>query len=166
MNAAYPQQGHPGAIPSSGFATTHTLRDALGRRAAAGQRVPLEVAVGQLVPLCLELAEVHDQGYGFYLHPSSITETADGRLTLARELAMLLPSDARDRACLPPETQPGQLNDARGNVYAVGAILYEMVTGECVGRGMRRPSDVVPGRHRSSSPIGCPCSRSTTRSGG
>jgi hypothetical protein len=95
--------------------------------------------------LCLELAEVHDQGYGFYLHPSSILETGDGRLALARESASLLPSDARDRACLPPETQPGQLNDARGNVYAVGAILYEMVTGESVGRGMRRPSDIVPG---------------------
>ena len=144
MNAAYPQQGHPGTVPSSGFGT-RTLRDALTRRTAAGQRVPLDVAVGQLVPLCLELAEVHDQGYGFYLHPSSITETADGRLTLARELATLLPSDARDRACLPPETQPGQLNDSRGNVYAMGAMLYEMVTGESVGRGMRRPSEIVPG---------------------
>jgi hypothetical protein len=117
----------------------------LGRRAAVGQRLALETAVGQLVPLCLELAEVHDQGYGFYLHPSSIAETSDGRLALAREMATLLPSDARDRACLPPETQPGQLNDARGNVYAIGAILYEMVTGESVGRNMRRPSDIVPG---------------------
>jgi hypothetical protein len=144
MNAAYPQQGHPGAIPSSGFGT-HTLRDALSRRAAVGQRLALETAVGQLVPLCLELAEVHDQGYGFYLHPSSVMETSDGRLTLAREMATLLPSDARDRACLPPETQPGQLNDARGNVYAIGAILYELVTGESVGRNMRRPSEIVPG---------------------
>lgn len=144
MNAAYPQPGHPGAIPSSGLGT-HTLREAQSRRAGAGQRLPLETAVSQLVPLCLELAEVHDQGYGFYLHPSSIIETSDGRLALARESATLLPSDARDRACLPPETQPGQLNDARGNVYAVGAILYEMVTGESVGRGMRRPSEVVPG---------------------
>lgn len=144
MNAAYPQQGHPGAIPSSGF-PTHSLREALSRRAAIGQRLALETAVSQLVPLCLELAEVHDQGYGFYLHPSSITETSDGRLTLARESATLLPSDARDRACLPPETQPGQLNDARGNVYAVGAILYEMVTGESVGRNMRRPTELVPG---------------------
>lgn len=144
MNAAYPQHGHPGAIPSSGIGA-HTLREALSRRAALGQRLPIETAVGQLVPLCLELAEVHDQGYGFYLHPSSVMETGDGRLTLARELATMLPSDARDRACLPPETQPGQLNDARGNVYAVGAILYEMVTGESVGRNMRRPSEVVPG---------------------
>jgi hypothetical protein len=144
MSAAYPQQAHPGAIPSSGL-STHTLRELLTRRAAVGQRLALETAVAQLVPLCLELAEVHDQGYGFYLHPSSVTETSDGRLALAREMATLLPSDPRDRACLPPETQPGQLNDARGNVYAVGAILYEMVTGESVGRNMRRPSDIVPG---------------------
>lgn len=144
MNAAYPQQGYPGAIPSSGLGT-HTLRDALSRRAAVGQRLALETAVGQLVPLCLELAEVHDQGYGFYLHPSSVVETSDGRLTLGREMATLLPSDSRDRACLPPETQPGQLNDARGNVYAIGAMLYEMVTGESVGRNMRRPSEIVPG---------------------
>jgi eukaryotic-like serine/threonine-protein kinase len=144
MNAVSPQQGHPGAIPSSGY-TTPTLREALSRHAATGQRMSLETAVSQLVPLCLELAEVHDQGYGFYLHPSSVTQTADGRLTLARELATLLPSDPRDRSCLPPETQPGQLNDARGNVYAMGAMLYEMVTGETVGRGMRRPSDIVPG---------------------
>jgi hypothetical protein len=117
----------------------------LSRRAAVGQRLALDNAVGQLVPLCLELAEVHEQGYGFYLHPSSVMETSDGRLILAREMATLLPSEARDRACLPPETQPGQLNDARGNVYAVGAILYEMVTGESVGRDMRRPSEIVPG---------------------
>src|SRR5688572_13627352 len=144
MSAAYPQQAHPGAIPSSG-PSTHTLRELLSRRAAVGQRLALETAVAQLVPLCLELAEVHDQGYGFYLHPSSVMETSDGRLTLAREMATLLPSDARDRACLPPETQPGQLNDARGNVYAIGAILYELVTGESVGRNMRRPSEIVPG---------------------
>lgn len=144
MDAASPQQGHPGAIPTSALGT-HTLRDTLTRRAAIGQRLPLETAVGQLVPLCLELADVHDQGYGFYLHPSSIAETSDGRLVLAREMAAHPPSDSRDRACLPPETQPGQLNDARGNVYAVGAILYEMVTGESVGRSMRRPSEIVPG---------------------
>jgi hypothetical protein len=144
MNAAYPQQGHPGALPSSGFGS-RSLRDALTRRTATGQRLALETAVSQLVPLCLELAEVHDQGYGFYLHPSSVMETGDGRLILAREMATLLPSDVRDRACLPPETQPGQLNDARGNVYAVGAILYEMVTGESVGRNMRRPSEIIPG---------------------
>lgn len=141
MNAAYLQHGHQGAVFSSDAVS---LRDELNRRAAAGQCFGLEEAVAQIVPLCLELAEVHAQGYGFYLHPSSVTRGGDGALVLARELASELPVDARDRACLPPETQPGHLNDARGNVYAVGAILYELVTGQSVGRGMRRPTEIVP----------------------
>jgi hypothetical protein len=139
INAAY---GHPGAAFQTG---PISLRDALNRRVASGQRLSLDAAVAQIVPLCLELADIHAQGYGFYLHPSSVTEGPDGSLMLARERASDLPSDPRDRACLPPETQPGLLNDARSNVYAMGAILYEMVTGHSVGRGMRRPSEVVPG---------------------
>ena len=145
MNAAHPQHAHPGALFQTG---PSSLRDAINRRAANGQRLGLDAAVAQLVPLCLELAEIHAQGYGFYFHPSSVAEGADGSLMLAREFASELPSDPRDRACLPPETQPGMLNDARSNVYAVGAILYEMVTGHSVGRGMRRPSEIVPGLPR------------------
>jgi hypothetical protein len=146
MNAAYLQHGQPGAVPHF---DAGTLREGLTRRAANGQRLGLEAVVAQLVPLCLELAEIHAEGYGFYLHPASIAETADGRWLLAREAATLLPSHPRDRACLPPETQPGQLNDARGNVYAVGAILYELLTGESVGHGMRRPTEIDPSLPRA-----------------
>jgi eukaryotic-like serine/threonine-protein kinase len=141
MNAAYPQHGQPAEFSNTGF---RTLREALSLRAASGERLELETAVAQLVPLCIELAEIHAQGYGFYLHPSSISETADGRLVLAREMATQLPSDTRDRACLAPETQPDQLNDARANVYAIGAVFYELLTGSSVGAGMRRPAELVP----------------------
>jgi len=72
MNAAYLQHGHPGAVQDT---DPGTLREALGRRAARGQRLDLETAVAQLVPLCVELADIHAEGYGFYLHPSSIAET-------------------------------------------------------------------------------------------
>ncbi|MEO8178672.1 MAG: hypothetical protein ABI895_07555 [Deltaproteobacteria bacterium] len=141
MNVAHPYYGQPGAVPLAG---TGSLREAMQRRAALGQRLGLEAAVAQIVPLCLELAEIHTQGYGFFLHPSSITETPDGRLVLARERATLYPTDPSDFACLPPETQPGQLNDARGNVYAIGAIFYELLTGASVGPGMRRPAELLP----------------------
>jgi hypothetical protein len=141
MNAAHPYLGQPGAMPLGG---PGTLREAMHRRAALGQRLGLEAAVAQIVPLCLELDEIHRQGYGFFLHPSSITETPDGRLVLARERATLYPADPRDRACLAPETQPGQLNDARANVYGMGAIFYELLTGASVGPGMRRPAELVP----------------------
>lgn len=141
MNAALPYHGQSGAVP---LAASGTLREAMQRRAALGQRLGLEAAVAQIIPLCLETADIHAGGYGYYLHPSSVSETPDGRLVLARERATLYPTDPRDCACLPPETQPGQLNDARGNVYAIGAIFYELLTGASVGPGMRRPADLVP----------------------
>lgn len=125
--------------------TPGTLRASLEARAARGQRLPLDRAVALIVPLCVEVAEIHAEGYGLYLHPSNVLENPDGTLSFDRELATHLPLHPRDRACLPPETQSDQLNDARGNVYAIGAILYELVTGESAGQGMRRPSDVVPG---------------------
>lgn len=141
MNAALPYRGQTGAVP---LAASGTLREAMQRRAAHGQRLGLEAAVAQIVPLCLEIADIHAGGYGYYLHASSVTETPDGRLVLARERATFYPTDPRDCACLPPETQPGQLNDARGNVYAIAAIFYELLTGGSVGPGMRRPADLVP----------------------
>jgi hypothetical protein len=122
-----------------------TLRARLEYRAARGQRLPLDLVVAQVVPLCVEIAEIHAEGYGLYLHPSNVLETPEGGLTFDRELATHLPLHPRDRACLPPETRTDQLNDARANVYAIGALLYELATGESVGQGMRRPSDIVPG---------------------
>ena len=74
MNAAHPYHGQPGAVPLGGAGT---LRDAMHRRASLGHRLGLDAAVAQIVPLCLELAEIHAQGYGFFLHPSSISETTD-----------------------------------------------------------------------------------------
>lgn len=105
---------------------------------------PVDAAVALIVPLCLEVAELHAQGYGLLVHPSNVVRAADGTFSLASELAALTPTLPKDAACLPPETPPGELNDARGNVYAIGAMLYEMTTGLSVGPGMRRPRDVNP----------------------
>ncbi len=140
MNAA-DHSSHGAAAPS---VASPTLRETLDRRARQGQILPLEAAVAQLIPLCIEVAELNAQGYGCYLHPSNIVQVADGTLALLRERATQLASLPKDRACLPPETSPAQLNDARACVYSVGAILYEMVTGQSVGPGMARPTEVVP----------------------
>src|SRR5690606_7273311 len=43
----------------------------------------------------------------------------------------------------------GRPGNARSSVFAVGAILYELVTGLSVGPGMRRPSEVIPGLPQS-----------------
>ncbi|MEO6775800.1 MAG: protein kinase [Kofleriaceae bacterium] len=44
-----------------------------------------------------------------------------------------------------PEVQAGAPLDGSGDVYAVGALLYEALVGSPLERGGPRPSDVVPG---------------------
>ena len=57
----------------------------------------------------------------------------------------LVPTDPFDKHCLAPELhrtlEPG---DACSSVYSIGAILYEMVTGQHVGPAMKRPRDIDP----------------------
>ncbi len=121
-----------------------TLRALLDARRAEGRRFPLDEAVGTIVPLCLDLQERHARGERLYVHPSCVAPGPDGLAKLSLRAA-ILPSDPRDRACLAPEMQttlaPG---DAKGSVFAIGAILYEMLTGHSVGPGMPRPREIDP----------------------
>ncbi len=126
------------------------LRQLLDQNRAIGARVPLGKAIELLVPLCVEVADIHRQGYGVHVHPSNLVFNARGTLSLSTERAADPPATPADSACLPPESTPGELGSASATVYSIGAILYEMLTGLSAGRGMRRPSEVVPGL-----PAGC-----------
>jgi hypothetical protein len=74
-----------------------------------------------------------------------LVEDEYGYYHLDQGRAKFPPSEARDIACLAPELQGSQPGNARASVYAIGAILYELVTGGTVGRGMKRPSELVGG---------------------
>ncbi len=104
----------------------------------------LKQAVGIIVPICVEVAERHAAGETLFLHPSTVVADELGHYHVSPELAHKPPTLPRDRVCLAPEERGGQPGNARASVYAVGAILYELVTGECVGPGMRRPTEVAP----------------------
>jgi hypothetical protein len=120
-----------------------SLRDELERRYAAGGYFTLAEAVTAMVPLVTSLAEHHDEGVLVHIHPSAIRFRAGGcslDLAAAGEPATL----DRDQVCLAPEQGEGEVADPRAAVFAIGVILYEMVTGESVGAGMRRPSEIAP----------------------
>lgn len=131
----------PGATLAQSIPPQMTLRSLLDARRAEGQRMSLEEAIAIMVPVCLDLGERHARGEKLYVHPSAIAPSADGLARVQTSFAVA-PTDHRDRHCLAPELQrtvePG---DACASVFSLGAMLYEMVTGQHIGPAMRRPRD-------------------------
>ncbi len=120
-----------------------SLRARLEELRSRGSQLNLKQAVGIIVPLCVQLADLHRAGHKLFLHPSMLVEDQYGFFQVSPQHAQQAPLLPRDKACLPPEAKTGA-GGARASVFGVGAILYELVTGAAVGPGMRRPSEVVP----------------------
>lgn len=131
-------------LPVGAAIAPKSLRATMESRRAMGERFSLSEALSLLVPLCQELGQRHAAGARLYLHPSSITFDERGATKLNDAVLMALPTLPRDRACLAPEERAGEPGSARASVFSLGAILYEMITGESVGPGMRRPTEIAP----------------------
>lgn len=131
-------------LPLGAAIAPDSLRAAMETRRAAGERFSLADAVAVIVPLASDLAKQHASGGKYFVNPSTITLAAGQAGELEKGRAAAQPTLPRDRACLAPEARDGKAGDARASVFAVGAILYEMVTGLSVGPGMRRPTEVEP----------------------
>lgn len=132
----------PTPLPLGAGIAPDSLRAVMETKRAAGERFSLAQAVAVVVPLAVDLAAHHANGAKFFANPSTISMTGTPRLEKSR--AGDQPMLPRDRACLAPEIRDGLPGDARASVFALGAMLYEMVTGLTVGLGMRRPTDVDP----------------------
>ena len=135
------------AAPAAGAysaPSSKTFRSILDARRGENRRLTLDDAIAVLVPVCVDLKARHDRGENLYVHPSAIASGPEGMMRVHPALAVP-PTHARDRAALAPELVKGNApGDARASVFAVGAMLYEAVTGSAVGPGMRRPRDVDP----------------------
>jgi hypothetical protein len=70
-----------------------------------------------------------------------VTDLALGPGTLAAMKAGLIPM----QSCVAPEVQASGQPTSVGDVYAVGALMYEALTGTPLERGGARPSEVVQG---------------------
>ncbi len=121
-----------------------TLRDLIDARREAGRRITLESAVSLLVPVCLELGDRHARGEKLWVYASCIAFDGEGggRVTVTSAEP---PVDMRDRSAIAPELiKTGTAGDARASVFAIGATLYEALTGCPVAPGMPRPRDLDP----------------------
>lgn len=141
----HPARSVPTPLPVGSAIDPASLRAALESRRARGEHFALSEAVALLVPLCLELSRRHAAGEAFAVHPSALVLEGD-KLRLPggegpRPPAVL----PRDRACLAPEERQGGRGDERSSVFSVGAMLYELATGEPVGPGMRRAAEIEAG---------------------
>ncbi|MEZ4298653.1 MAG: hypothetical protein R3B70_27120 [Polyangiaceae bacterium] len=120
-----------------------TLRAEMEARRSSGQYFDIGEIVAIGVPLCVKLAELHAQGKQLFVYPSVIRY--DGpEVEMDEAGAAAPPSLPRDKACLAPEERKGTPGDSGASVFAVGAILYELLTNASVGPGMRRPAELVP----------------------
>ena len=130
-------------LPVGATITPGTLRARLEELRARREVFTLPEAVGCVVPICVAAAERHAAGETFFVHPSAL-KSSNGQWVIVPELAVqpaLLP---RDKSCMAPEERSGQPGTARSTVFSIGAILYEMLTAQTVGPGMRRPTEIDP----------------------
>jgi eukaryotic-like serine/threonine-protein kinase len=132
------------AVPTGNMPQAGTLRAEMEDLRAQGLCMSVSQAVSIIVPLAVEAAARHRVGELFYVHPSSVVADAYGQYVISPGLASPPPTLGRDRACMAPEARQGQQGTARATVFALGAMLYELVTGLSVGPGMRRPRELNP----------------------
>lgn len=116
-----------------------TLRALLTARG----KLRLDDAVAILVPLCIDVKARHERGESVYVSASAVMIAPDGSSSIID--GNNPPEDPRDRASIAPEIHAGAATGTRASVFAIGALLYETVTGKHVGPGMARPRDIDPG---------------------
>ena len=129
-----------GASRSSSASTSAAATSPACSSDCEGRRLEIERAIAIAIDVCRALEHAHARGIIHRdLKPANVWLGDDGTARLGD--FGLATTDRRSRAAvegmlvgtvayLPPEQALGRSSDARSDLYSLGAMLYELVTGE------------------------------------
>src|SRR6185369_1873366 len=145
----------PVAYLACEFVDGQTLREMLEKKRASGRAFSLKGAYNVIAHLCNALVYAHGTTVHGALTPDSVMVNSAGRVKvtdfgLARTLKPLdnfrAQVAAGTMAALAPEMMSApESADARADLYSVGVILFELLTGRTPADSFERPSVAAPG---------------------
>lgn len=122
------------------FITGRTLKDRLRQANERGEQIPLTETARVFTAICSAIEYAHRQGCIHRdIKPDNIMFDADGRPVLTDFGISAIVGGTRFTATgamigtpayMSPEQGKGELNDPRSDIYSLGVVLYEMVTGQ------------------------------------
>lgn len=128
------------------------LSDLIAKRAAKGGQMSLRGAYNVVAHVCRALSTVHEKTCHGSLRPEVVWVTKSGRVKLT-ELGVgkaLLETKGvgayqpADQASLAPEVKTGGAPTAASDIFGIGAILYQLLTGKSPADGFIPPSQAHP----------------------